>query len=278
MEERDEKHFETKLQVVLFILTIIIILSTSYYLYYLYFINNNNDNNHYFKAPGDFSKLYLQDNEYTELLIEVDFAEGIIPDNESLDHLVEVLNDVCDKNKIQYVLSDEIDLSYLNSRYSIQQIADLEKEFRDYQTANSTAVIYLLYLNGEYEESDLTLGVSYHASAFAIFKEQILNIEIPLAVRRFVTQDDFETSVVVHETGHLLGLVNINYQSDSAHEDTTNDSPHHCIYEDCVMFYALEHSRQNYMDKIWQREELKPPNTFGQYCRSDLAKLKSGEF
>jgi hypothetical protein len=269
----DEEDVDKKTQIVTIIITVAILIVASYYINMLINLNGRDDP-HTISKPGDFAKVYLQDDKYDEILIEVDFVEGKSPNNSTMDELVKSLSEYCDKSRIYYRLSDPISDRPSGGIYSIGYIYDLEQKYRDYYTENDTAVMYILYVDGFYEESDSTLGLSYLGSSFVIFKDNVDDIEIPMGIRRFVSPSDFEVSVVIHEAGHLLGLVNINYESVAAHEDKEHDSPHHCIYEDCVMYHALESSRRSYMDKLFERTDLQPPKEFCEYCEDDLEKLK----
>ena len=63
--------------------------------------------------------------------------------------------------------------------------------------------------SGVYEE-DSVLGVAVDASTVALFSDTIEEADGPFG-RPSV--EDVENSVLVHEVGHLLGLVNLVYQS-----------------------------------------------------------------
>ena len=45
-----------------------------------------------------------------------------------------------------------------------------------------------------------------------------------------------ETTVILHEFGHILGLTNFGAPQQSPHEDSAN--PKHCDVETCLMYYA----------------------------------------
>ena len=47
-----------------------------------------------------------------------------------------------------------------------------------------------------------------------------------------------ETTVVNHEFGHLLGLVNAGSPLQSDHQDTEHGK--HCTEQDCLMYYTAE--------------------------------------
>ncbi|MDG6221451.1 MAG: hypothetical protein QCI38_08410, partial [Candidatus Thermoplasmatota archaeon] len=137
--------------------------------------------------------------------------------------------------------------------------------------------IYVLCLNGQYEGSSSVLGVAYNNTSFAIMEENVKAIGIPMILRRAgLTVEDFETSVAIHEMGHLWGLVNLNYTSERDHEDP--DHPHHCKHDDCVMYWALETSPSSYIQNYLSTGNVKPPTTFCDDCIFDLNKIKAGEY
>jgi hypothetical protein len=221
------------------------------------------------KVLGDNAKGYLQDRKYKRLIVEIDYVSGFFPTSEVLDTLKNRINFYCDKDQV-LIFKDEIPKT--QSSYSLDDIKKLEKEHRDYRTSDSDIVAYFLYLNGFYSEDSNVLGIAYSVSAIAIFKEKIYGINIPIWAANQVNHVDYERSVVVHEFGHLLALVNIGYESDRNHEDTREN---HCIHKDCVMYYSIETA--SIIDLITQ-DDPKPPSDFGNDCRYDLSNLKSGAF
>ncbi|MCK5343984.1 MAG: hypothetical protein KAR20_11300, partial [Candidatus Heimdallarchaeota archaeon] len=95
---------------------------------------------------------------------------------------------------------------------------------------------------------------------------------IPFWATNLVDSVDYEKSVVIHEFGHLLAMVNIGYQSDRNHEDTQGS---HCINDDCVMYRSVETVS---IGSLITQEDPKPPTDFDNDCRSDMANLKSDVF
>jgi hypothetical protein len=224
------------------------------------------------KAPpvlGDYAKHYLQNTKYTKLLIEIDYVEGYKPSNQAINVLKDRINSYCDKEEI--IVFDK-PISSSKSSYSEEDIRALEKENRDYENTDKIIVAYVLYLNGRFSEDENVLGVAYSASSMAIFKERIYEINIPWWAENFIGSEDYEESVVVHEFGHLLALVNIGYQSDKGHESSNE---RHCIHDDCVMYHMIETA--SIIDLITP-EGPKPPSDFESDCQYDLGKIKSGEY
>lgn len=62
--------------------------------------------------------------------------------------------------------------------------------------------VYVLSLEGRYEDENVT-GVAFAATSFAVFPDQIHGGLLGM------NAEDFETAVLVHELGHLFGLVNL---------------------------------------------------------------------
>jgi predicted Zn-dependent protease len=221
------------------------------------------------KVLGDNAKGYLQDKKYKRLIVEVDYVKGFFPSSEVLDTLRNRINFYCDKDQV-LIFKDEIPKS--QSSYALDDIKKLEKEHRDYKTSGSDIVAYFIYLNGFYSDDSNVLGIAYSPSSIAIFKEKIYEINIPIWAASQLEHVDYERSVVVHELGHILALVNIGYESSRNHESSHNN---HCKFKDCVMYYAIETA--SIIDLITQ-EDPKPPSDFGNDCRHDLSNLKSGVY
>ena len=110
------------------------------------------------------------------------------------------------------------------------------------------------------------LGVAVDASTVAIFQDTISQSENFLGRP---SADEMERAVTVHEAGHLLGLVNLVYQSPIDHEDP--DHPGHSSNEDSVMYWAIE---SNSIGNVFSGSI---PDEFDADDKSDLAGMASGE-
>jgi hypothetical protein len=77
--------------------------------------------------------------------------------------------------------------------------------------------------------------VAYRNTSFVIFEETIQGFSgQPLAPGTAV----LETTVLNHEFGHLLGLVNAGTPLLSDHQDVAHGR--HCTDEDCLMYWTAE--------------------------------------
>lgn len=115
--------------------------------------------------------------------------------------------------------------------YTDDDLRALAAANRDTTSLGNRITIHVLVLEGEHEDGSV-LGVTFNATTFAIFPDQIRG-----GLLSSVNYDRFEEAVVVHELGHLFGLVNITGHG-AFHEDPEN--PHHSRNRDSVMYWAVE--------------------------------------
>jgi hypothetical protein len=122
-----------------------------------------------------------------------------------------------------------------------------------------------MYPSGKHTNENV-LGVAVDASTVMIFVDNIKESEN--LIQR-PSWENIEASVTVHELGHLLGLVNLVYQSNVDHEDP--DHPGHSSNDQSVMYWAIETSDiSNILFGTL-------PNEFDSDDLSDLSNLKNSQ-
>ena len=203
----------------------------------------------------------LRGNEYSKIHIEVNYVTGNSPESDALNLLKQRIQEVTDKSTITVSQSS---FGSTDNSYTLEEILELENKQRTRFKNGNTFVVHILYLNGEYSDNDQTLGLAYSGTSFAIFKEKIEDAAFLL-----ISSKDIEKSVIVHEFGHLLGLVNNGYQSPHDHEDPQH--PHHSNNEESVMYWAIE------SQDIGNQIDGEPPNDFDNYDLDDLKLMKEGK-
>ena len=203
----------------------------------------------------------LRGNEYSKIHIEVNYVTGNSPESDALNLLKQRVQEVTDKSTITVSQSS---FGSTDNSYTLEEILELEDKQRTRFKSGNTFVIHILYLNGEYSDNDQTLGLAYSGTSFAIFKEKIEDAAFLL-----ISAKDIEKSVIVHEFGHLLGLVNNGYQSPHDHEDPQH--PHHSNNEESVMYWAIE------SQDIGNQIDGEPPNNFDNYDLDDLKLMREGK-
>lgn len=200
------------------------------------------------------------------LVVEVDFQQGAEPRDGALQHLHDVLAGVVDKpGGVSFeggnAFASDRDVW---TRDALRAVADANRQVR---SGGEVAAIYVLSVRGAFEQSS-ALGVAHSASEVALFPDGwrgtlgvLLGSDVAV-----------ERSVLTHEVGHLLGLVNLTYTSSiQAREDPNN--PGHSASRESVMFWAIESS-----SAIGQVFSGPPPSRFDDWDRADLQGLRDGTY
>ena len=182
-------------------------------------------------SPGAAAGSYLRADTYTSLLVRVDYSAGLAPVESSLAFLEQELAKRVNKpGGVQVVLGSEL-VAPIQSVYSVADCQAIERANRGVSSGGTQAVIHVICLPGM-SERDLygvtTLGWSVSASSFTVF-EETLRERAPL----LVAPDVLEGAVLLHESGHLLGLVAHGTPALSNHQDPY--WPGHCTGDGCLM-------------------------------------------
>lgn len=103
----------------------------------------------------------------------------------------------------------------------------------------------MLGVNGTFSSSGtgVTLGSTFNGTAFALFQDQIGAYGDAGAEKR----------AIVHEAGHLLGLVNLGTAMQTDHDDP--QSPNHDVDSACVMYRSINATSDQFCEDC--RADLK---------------------
>jgi hypothetical protein len=189
-------------------------------------------------GPGDFAVEFLAAAPYDSLVVEIDWVAGHEPPSESLDALGSALAELVNKpGGVDIVLDDELPPQGSPS-WTVAETESLEVAWRDrYRDLDAgVAVLYYLYVDGNSSadtDSGRVLGYAYHGSSLIMFAETIADTESGLPLQSTVGE-----AVVVHELGHVLGLVNNGVPMVEPHQDTAHG--HHDDDDGCIMYWAVE--------------------------------------
>lgn len=188
-------------------------------------------------SPADF----LSQGKYTNLVIEINYVSGMAPTDESINNLIAFLKRRINKPNGISVTKTQISVSNTSSSYNLNQVQDIEYANRKMLTGGSTLTAYILYLDKEYagtaSSQSKVLGINYQNSSIVMFENTIAQFSGGLTQP---SRSLLETTVVEHEFGHVLGLVNNGTSMQTAHQDTPNGK--HCNNTACLMYYAVETS------------------------------------
>ena len=216
--------------------------------------------------PGGLTLACLSDDKYTSMVVEIDYEAGYMPEQSSTDLLKTRLEQVCDKPQGIEIFLTETNFDH-EGQWSASDVREKGwNEKSNNPQSDSTLYWQAIFPSGQYA-NDGVLGVAVDASTIAIFGEAVDDAEGPIFNRP--SAEEIENSVLVHEFGHLLGLVNLVYQSPVDHEDEEHKG--HSNNEDSVMYWAIESAN---IGNIITGEL---PNDFDSDDLNDLAGMLSGE-
>ena len=122
--------------------------------------------------------------------------------------------------------------------WTSEEILGLARDVWDANPSSYEAEFFVLFLKGYFEREGAPdyqiIGVSIVGTpVIAIFKDIVLSSSFIPQVARFVEQ-----ATLVHEFGHVMGLVNNGVPMVSDHLDP--EHPRHCTNNRCVMYWVNE--------------------------------------
>lgn len=183
---------------------------------------------------GTSANSFLSDEYYNRLTVEILYMSGFEPTQASVSNLRSFLIDHLNKPSGIEVLTREIP-SYGQDSYSSNDVVNIESDHRGKFNANQTIAASLIVLDGDYSDNNQVLGIAYRNTSMAIFGGTIAEYSGGLSQP---TRTKLESTIMNHEFGHLLGLVNLGSDMVDSHQDTGNGK--HCTDDQCLMYYAVE--------------------------------------
>lgn len=189
------------------------------------------------QATGSSANNLLSDDTFTSMIIELVYIEGFEPTQQAIDNLTSFLSSRTFKPDGITVEKRAIASSGKDT-YTIEEIADIEREQRErYNTLDQIAV-WALFIDGASDKNsgnEVVLGSAYWNTSFVIYQKTVQS----LSDSRFEPDRALLESIVInHELGHLLGLTNLGSPMQTEHEDQENLK--HCDVEDCLMYWESE--------------------------------------
>jgi hypothetical protein len=225
--------------------------------------------------------------QYQRLVFEVDAVPGFEPRTDALDELRSQLDGLRASGHlgkpagIDIVVDTNDALPRAPSAdhaYTSDELEALSRDHLGRKGTSTEAVVHVLYVDGHSADDSggsLVLGVAYEHALLVVFKATLeAGCASPSAKSKLVRTPDTlcsltEQSVLVHETGHLLGLVNRGLPMVAPHQDDAHGK--HDANDQCVMFFASETSSlvPFLLDRISRGNTKAAP--FDEACLADLA-------
>lgn len=190
----------------------------------------NSDNN---KVVGASANDLLSASKYSSVKIEIQYMPGFQPDASAINNLTSFLNTLLNKPGGISVIQSQITASG-NPVLSLNDIANIEKNNRTVYTSGSQLGVYFLYTDGNYTESNV-LGLAFRNTSMCIFGKPVHDNSGGIGQ---ASRTKLESTVLNHEFGHIMGLVDLGSPMQTGHKDAAHGS--HCNNSNCLMYYASE--------------------------------------
>lgn len=180
---------------------------------------------------------FLSASKYDKLVVEVQFMPNHRPAATSVNNLKTLLQDRLNKPAGITVLEKEVPTGG-KSTYSAGDIRAIEKTNRTQSANGKTLTAYFLFVDGDYSSNSgnaKVLGIAYEATSMAIFEKTVKEHSGGLGQP---SVSALESTVILHEFGHILGLVNNGTAMATEHQDEAHGK--HCDDPNCLMYYTAE--------------------------------------
>ena len=191
------------------------------------------------QATGSSANDFLASSKYNTLTIEVFYVTGFRPNAQTLVNLQSFMNARLNKPGGVSIVETEIESPGL-APYDLNEIASIESNIRTKYNNGNVLALFMLFVDGgtaSDTNNQFTLGTAYRNTSFVMYESTIQNLSNGIGEPNRV---DLESTVIEHEMGHLLGLVNLGSSMQNAHEDAAH--PKHCTNENCLMYWQVESS------------------------------------
>lgn len=201
---------------------------------------------------GSFAATLLRE----DLTVEVLAQSGAQASGPSFAHLISKLSEVAGRS---VATSGPIAVEGGAKDWTAQELISTA-DAKAVRPAGS-ATMRALFLHGTFEGNNGVLGVAVRGDVLAIFIDRVRSTGGVVGDSAGV-----ERAVMLHEAGHVLGLVDLYLDTGRADEAHPGHSPN----EESVMYWAVE------SDAIATVFGANPPDTFDAADKADLARIKSG--
>ena len=199
--------------------------------------NNNNNTSANQQITGSSSNDLLSDTTFTSMLIELVYVEGFEPSQTTINNFVAFLEARTNKPSGITVETRAID-SPGNTSYTNADIIAIEDANRTAYNVGDQIAVWAFFADGasaNNTNNGVVLGTAYRNTSFVIFEETIHDFSNSAFEP---SRSLLETTVILHEFGHILGLTNLGADLQSNHEDA--EHPKHCDVETCLMYWSAE--------------------------------------
>lgn len=189
------------------------------------------------KSVGASARDLLSAENYSKIIVEVQYAQGFAPTQTAIDNLKTFMEKYINKPGGVIIKQSSIPAPGKSS-YNVYDLVDVESRYRSEYTRPDTMAVYFFFADSGYSEdtdNSKVLGVAYRNTSMAIFERTVHQYSDGWNQPE---RSKLETAIINHEFGHILGLVNAGTPMQENHQD----APHgrHCTSTSCLMYWAVE--------------------------------------
>jgi hypothetical protein len=185
------------------------------------------------QSVGKSARDLLSAADFTSLKIEIQYMPGYKPDDGVLNQVESFLEGLLNKPDGISVTETQIP-SLGKTPVSQADVIAQESKYRTQYAGSKEIAVYILVTDADYTDNSV-LGFAYRNTSVCLFGKTIYDNSGGIGQ---ANRTQLSATVLEHELGHLLGLVNTGSPMQVSHED--KDHPNHCDNKNCLMYYAAE--------------------------------------
>jgi len=178
------------------------------------------------------AELLASDN-YTSLTVELQYGPGMQLQEQSVANLQGFLEQRLNKPGGITIQSKPV-ATVGKSVVSVADITSFTDKNRTAYTDGNRITIYIYITDASFDKGNV-VGVAYRNTSVCLFGK---TIQANSGGINQASRVKVESGVLLHEIGHLLGLVNNGTGMITPHEDVDNRA--HCTNTNCLMYYTIE--------------------------------------
>jgi hypothetical protein len=186
-----------------------------------------------YKTLGSAARNILSSEKYTSMKIEIQYMPGYQPDAAVLSNYINFFVTYINKSGGISIVQQQIAASG-KTTLTIDDIVAIEKSNRTVFTSGNEISLHILIVDADYSNPDIA-GISYWNTSLCLFGKLIYSHSGGIGQ---ATRTKLESTVLEHESGHIMGLVDQGTPMQVSHRDLANGM--HCNNPACLMYYAIE--------------------------------------
>ena len=208
--------------------------------------------------PGAFARTLLRPRPATSIVLERSSERGAAVSEAAVNRSADVVRTVTGKN---VSVRPTCTLAAGDGDWTADEVRRAADAAAQVAQGEGRAVVRILFLRGAFEGSSEVLGVAVRGDVVALFVDSIAGAATPL-----VSRQALEDAVLLHELGHVLGLVDLARNTGRADPE----NPGHSSNRGSVMYWAVDSSL------VGQVLNGPPPRDFDAADLADLRALREG--